>query len=254
MCLIAFNWDPTADTPLLLLANRDEFHARPAAALAWWDDGKVLAGRDLRAGGGWLGVNRAGRLAALTNYRDPSRSKPDALSRGGLVSGFLQGNESAADYIARLRAEADRYNDFNLLLYDGRRLLGYESRFDCVVRFGSGVHAVSNARFDTPWPKLEKLKAGLRQEMSRAHAAAELDKALFQLLLDPSLAADEHLPRTGVPLEWERLLSAAFIRSADYGTRAASLVRVSRQGLSFTERRFEQGEPTGETSLQILLS
>ncbi|GAB3262071.1 NRDE family protein [Chitinimonas naiadis] len=247
MCLIAFQWNPDSASPLLVVANRDEFYARPAAAADWWDDGMTLAGRDLKAGGTWMGVTRQGRFAALTNYRDPSRVKADAPSRGALVAAFLQGQASSADFIGVLRLDAPRYNDFNLLLYDGQRLLGYESRQDRTLRFGRGIHAVSNAGFDTPWPKVEILKAGLARD------AAD-DDALLALLADPRRAEDSRLPQTGVPLEWERALSAAFIRTPDYGTRASSLVRLGGGRVAFTERRFTGGEPAGESRFEFALS
>ncbi|MBL8509560.1 NRDE family protein [Chitinimonas sp. JJ19] len=235
MCLIAFRWDPAQPTPLVVAANRDEFYARPTAAADWWEDERILGGRDLVAGGSWMAVRRDGRFAALTNYRDPSRHLADAPSRGALVADFLQGDCHAGEFLATLRRDIARYNDFNLLLYDGERLLGYESRHDTELRFGRGVHAVSNARFDTPWPKAERLKAGLARH-------GEDDEALFALLADPALAPDEQLPSTGVPLEWERALSAAFIRTPQYGTRASSVLRLGRQAISLTERRFERGE------------
>lgn len=247
MCLIGFLWQPEAEQPLLVAANRDEFYARPTAPADWWDDGQTLGGRDLQAGGTWMGVSRQGRFAALTNYRDPSRIKPQAPSRGALVAAFLQGKAAATDYIATLRSEVAAYNDFNLLLYDGQRLLGYESHTDRTLRFGRGVHGVSNAGFDSAWPKLEVLKAGLSQQ-------AGDDAALFSLLADPRLAEDGRLPQTGVSLEWERALSAAFIRTPEYGTRASSLLRLGRDRAALTERRFERGEPAGESHYEFALS
>lgn len=245
MCLIAFRWQPDSEAPLLVAANRDEFYARPAAPLDWWPGGRILAGRDLQAGGSWMGVTRDGRFAALTNYRDPREIKPGAPSRGALVAGFLAATTGAADYLAGLRPAA-AYNGFNLLLYDGRELLGYESRADRVLRFEAGVHAVSNAAFDTPWPKVEALKAGLA-------ARADDDAALFALLADPAIAPDERLPATGVPLEWERALSAAMIRTPDYGTRASTVLRLGRRTASMIELSYARGVPAGERSFRFEL-
>jgi len=247
MCLIGFLWQPEAEQPLVVAANRDEFYARPTAPAGWWDDANTLGGRDLQAGGTWMGVSRQGRFAALTNYRDPRRIKPQAPSRGALVAAFLQGEASTADYIAALRGKIADYNDFNLLLYDGQRLLGYESHTDRTLRFGRGVHGVSNAGFDSAWPKLEALKAGLALR-------ADDDAALFALLADPRLAEDARLPQTGVSLEWERALSAAFIRTPEYGTRASSLLRLGLDRVILTERRFERGEPAGESRYEFALS
>jgi uncharacterized protein with NRDE domain len=247
MCLIAFNWNPDSETPLLVAANRDEFYARPTAPLAWWDDAPIVAGRDLQAGGTWMGLSRGGRFAALTNYRDPTRQKPDAPSRGALVVDFLCGDDSASDFIHRLRADAPAYNDFNLLLFDGTRPLGYESHGDRSLRFGRGVHAVSNACFDTPWPKVDVLKAGMM-------GAGDQDDALLALLADTTIAPDARLPQTGVPLDWERALSAAFIRTPAYGTRSSSIVRIGRRQASFREWTFHRGEPAGVSDFKFPLS
>lgn len=247
MCLIAFHWNPESDAPLLIAANRDEFYARPTAALAWWDDQPILAGRDLQGGGTWMGLHAQGRFAALTNYRDPAQQKANARSRGELVVAFLASKLAAADFIAQLRSSADEYLDFNLLIYDGERLLGYESRFDRTIRFGRGIHAISNAQFDTPWPKVEALKLGLS-------GATTDDAALFKLLADDQIAPDARLPQTGVPLEWERALSAAFIRSPSYGTRSSSVVRLSRSGARMTERRFDAGVFVADTTVAFTFS
>ena len=234
MCLIAWNWQPDSDTPLLLLANRDEFYARPALALHWWQDGNVLAGQDVRAGGTWLGVSRNGRLAALTNYRLPVNDPFAKPSRGGLVTAFLQSNMEAADYLCELAQRSDGYNPFNLLLFDGRRLMGLESREQRVLSLSPGIGGVSNADFDTPWPKLARLKTGLqRQTLAGLNSVPDL----LPLLQDRTPAADNELPSTGVPLDLERHLSAAWIHSDHYGTRASSIVCMGSRQTSF----FEQG-------------
>jgi uncharacterized protein with NRDE domain len=241
MCLIAWNWQPNSATPLLLIANRDEFYARPSAALHWWQDGRVLAGKDLHGGGTWLGVDRLGRLAALTNYRDPQKNRPGARSRGQLVSGFLQGDLSAHDYLARLSHEVDQFNPFNLLLFDGQQLLGFESQNARCLAMVPGIGAVSNAHFNTPWPKLARLKAALAPlEPSTA------DARLFDILFDRTVPVDAELPRTGIPLEMERALAPAFIVSPDYGTRASSVVRIHRAKLEFVERSFDGAGTIGE--------
>ena len=238
MCLIAFRWDPGHPTPLVVAANRDEFDARPTAPADWWEGGRILAGRDLQGGGTWMGVSREGRFAALTNIREPARFDPAAPSRGALVVDFLAGGEAAGDYLARLRPQADRYNGFNLLVFDGREVLGFESRAARVVRLAPGVHGVSNAAFDTPWPKVAALTAGMAGEPD--------DATLFACLADPRRAPDPDLPATGVSLEIERALSAAFIRMPGYGTRASTVVRLGRDRIEFTERRFEAGVAAGE--------
>ena len=186
MCLIAWNWQPGSATPLLLVANRDEFYARPTRPLHWWEGGQVLAGKDLQAGGTWLGVSRGGRLAALTNYRLPNYDTTPKPSRGALVADFLQGDQDAAGYLAALAPHASNYNPFNLLLFDGRRLMGFESRKQRIVTMVPGLGAVSNADFGTPWQKLLKLQQGLQAQSISGHA--EVQK-LLPLLRDQTRTA-----------------------------------------------------------------
>lgn len=235
MCLIAWNWAPQSDAPLLLLANRDEAYARAAAPLHWWPDGKLLAGQDLQAGGTWLGVDRKGRLAALTNYRQGKPEAGNKPSRGHLVADFLQGTQDAASYLAALAPKATAYNPFNLLVYDGERLMGLESRHQRVLSMAPGIAGVSNADFDTPWPKLLQLKAGLRRQLEAGHTATE---DVLPLLQDRTMAPDADLPRTGISLEHERLLSPAWIHSAHYGTRASSVVRMGSNSVAFFEQAY----------------
>jgi uncharacterized protein with NRDE domain len=239
MCLIAWNWQPQSETPLLLLANRDEFYARPTLPLHWWDDDLVLAGRDIQASGTWLGVSRSGRLAALTNYRLPVNDPGTKPSRGTLVAEFLQGNQDAPSYLTALAAHAPDYNPFNLIVFDGLHFMALESRNRRVLAIAPGIGAVSNADLNTPWPKLVQLKAGLHAQclVGRTEACD-----LLPLLQDTALAADSELPHTGVALELERMLSAAFVHSAHYGTRACSVVTVQRKKvLFFEETHSERG-------------
>ncbi|MCE1204951.1 MAG: NRDE family protein [Holophagaceae bacterium] len=243
MCLIAFFWDPEGEAPLLVAANRDEFYERPTAPMAWWEGGRILAGRDLRAGGTWMGVTREGRFAALTNHRNPQLTKA-AASRGGLPSAFLAGSESAAAFLERLRPEADRYNPFNLLLHDGVDLMGYESVTDRLLRLGPGLHAVSNGAFDEPWPKVEALKAGFI-------AVAAEDAALLGLLAEDRVHDQNRLPSTGISLDLERALSPAFIRTPTYGTRSSTILRLGREAVSALEQRFTPEGASGRSVFQF---
>lgn len=236
MCLIAWNWQPASPTPLLLIANRDEFYARPTLPLNWWEEAPILAGRDLQAGGTWLGVSRDGRLAALTNYRDPAHMRADAPSRGELVSNFLQTHHSAADYLANLAKHAADYNPFNLLVFDGQSLMGLESRHAKVITLKPGLGAVSNADFLTPWPKLTGLKDGLQALLIQDHPR---DEDLMALLHNPHPADDARLPATGISLELERALSAAFVSLPNYGTRACSVIRFEVNQIHFQEQAFD---------------
>jgi uncharacterized protein with NRDE domain len=250
MCLIAWSWQPASDTPLLLLGNRDEFYARPTRALHWWDDGIVLAGQDLQAGGTWLGVSRNGRLAALTNVRAPDAIRVGTPSRGGLVAAFLREEVGAADFLRELIPSAQDYNPFNLLVFDGESLMGLHSRDAKAIAMQPGIGAVSNASFDTPWPKLVQLKTRLSQQL---HQNVMEDKALLALLHDRALVPDVDLPNTGVPLALERGLSAAYIAMPGYGTRASSLVRIQQNSISFTEQGFSEAGMVGASHQRFTL-
>ena len=261
MCLIAFQWQPDAIAPLTIAANRDEFYARPALPLHHWANSPIVAGQDLQGGGTWMGLHTpSGRLAALTNYRDPSRHNPKAPSRGGIVTAFLQGQQTAEEFAQALAAESDAYNPFNLLLFDGQQLHAYESRHHKHFAPEPGVWAVSNADFHTPWPKLVRLHHGFAQALQQ-HRAAEsdhlspaLEAELWPLLTDTRLADDADLPHTGMPLELERGLSAAFIHLPHYGTRASTLVHCARGGVTLVERSFGVGGvevPLGTARLQL---
>jgi len=249
MCLIAWNWQPGSANPLLLVANRDEFYARPTAALHHWTDAPILAGRDLQAGGTWLGVSHSGRMAALTNYRHPAVQRSDAPSRGALVSAFLTSELSAPDYLHDLAGRAAAFNPFNLLVFDGASLLGLQSRDAQVIHFSAGVGAVSNADFQTAWPKLHRLKNGLHHLHDQGPGS---DAELLALLQDRRLALDSELPDTGIALELERLLSAVFITSPHYGTRACSVLRYQPGQISFLEHSFDVQGAVGRQCLKIL--
>jgi uncharacterized protein with NRDE domain len=226
MCLILIAWQGHSQYPCVIAANRDEFFSRPAQTARWWrDDARILAGRDLLGGGTWLGVTRSGRFAALTNYRGAER-RVDAPSRGALVSDILRSRDSTQDILRYLHDVADQFSAFNVIFSDGERLAIYESMSAAGRELGAGIYGLSNHLLDTPWPKVENAKSAL----SAALAELPDTRAALELLRDDKPAPDHRLPRTGVSLEWERLLSSAFIRAADYGTRCSTLFRVDRSG------------------------
>lgn len=243
MCLILFAYRVHPDYPLILAANRDEFYARAALPLGWWQDAPdVLAGRDLVAGGTWAGIGRSGRFAAITNYRDPAAMRADAPSRGALVGDFLRGRQTAPAYLAGVVAAARPYNGFNLLVADAQHGLWYlGSRNGPPHAVAAGVHGLSNALLDTPWPKLRRGTAGLATLI--ADGGRPDPQALFTLLADTTRPPDAELPSTGVSLEWERLLSPAWIVSADYGTRASLVLLWHADGrIEMIEREAGSGE------------
>jgi uncharacterized protein with NRDE domain len=237
MCLILLAWKAHPEFPLVVAANRDEFFARPTAPADFWPDvPNILAGRDLQGGGTWLGVTRDGRFAALTNFRDPGQVRAAAPSRGELVARFLRGEDSSTQYTAWLSAVAGGYNGFNLVYGDLAELHYFSNCGDRPHRLAPGIYGLSNHLLDTPWPKVERGKSALSAAL---HALPD-EGPLLALLRDDAVARDEDLPRTGVSLAWERLLSAAFVRSADYGTRSSTLLRGDADGtLDFTEIGFD---------------
>jgi uncharacterized protein with NRDE domain len=244
MCLIAFALDAHPAYRLVVAANRDELYARPTAPAAWWTDAPdVLAGRDLREGGTWMGVTRAGRFAAVTNYRDPGLAqKAGAPSRGALVADFLRGGVDAESYMRRLEKRAAEYNGFNLLVGDDAGLFYLSNRTDGVRRLEPGVYGLSNALLDTPWPKVVRAKGAMADALAAAGGDG-WDATLWEALADRVIAADDSLPDTGVGAERERLLSPPFIRTDVYGTRASSVLTVARDGQSrFIERSVVPGQ------------
>lgn len=237
MCLIAFNWQPGSELPLQVWANRDEFFARPAAATDFWPEAPaLLAGRDLSAGGTWMGVTRHGRFAALTNFRDPAAAA-GTRSRGLLVSDFLLGADSPEVHARRIEAVSGEYGGFSLLLSDADSLWYVGSRDRAARAVTPGWHGLSNAELDTPWPKLRRLLAGVQ---ALPPGAGE-DESLA-LLADTTPAAEDELPDTGVGLAMERLLSPVCIRTAAYGTRNSTWLRLGAGEIIWQEQDHNLGE------------
>lgn len=251
MCLIAFAWNVHPRWRLVLAGNRDEFHARPSAALARWHDSSIVAGRDLQAGGTWLGVATAGRCCVVTNVRDP-RDPQLGTTRGMLVTDYLGGGMDAATHARQLLDSAAAYRPFNLLTFDAHDAFYLGNRPEPQAQaIAPGVHGLSNADFNTPWPKTRTLMQRLQDWMGESDA--DDFASLFEALADEHAAPDAQLPDTGIGLERERWLSAAFIRGEQYGTRASSVVAIGHDGSGLiTERRFgPNGRFDGETTLRF---
>ncbi len=252
MCLILFSYKQHPRYPLIFAANRDEFYNRASAPAAFWNDAPgLLAGRDLVAGGSWLGVTTSGRIAAITNYREPGLYKFDAPSRGALVTGFLLGRESPEAYAAKLSGEAQRYNGFNLILGGRRQLYYFSNRTEGLEALAPGLYGLSNHLLDTPWPKVEGGKKALAGLLTDGRDPAADD--LFAILSNRQRPPDESLPDTGVGLEWERILSSLFITSPVYGTRSSTILLLDREGcVTFEERVFNSSpEPVSRAKYEF---
>jgi uncharacterized protein with NRDE domain len=252
MCLILLALGEHPRYKLVLAANRDEYYDRPSEPPRFWKEHPhLLAGRDLVAGGTWLGVTRNGRIAAVTNYRDPANVQPNAPSRGNLVSGFLLGDLGASSFAKALRHEEDRYNGFNLILGDRDRMIWYSNRSDRVTPLPPGIYGLSNHLLDTPWPKIVRAKAQFAEALWTGKDLST--ESVFRLLKDQTAAPDEKLPSTGVPLEWERILSPIFITSPTYGTRSSTLLLIDRDDhVTFTDRTFNfHPEPVSTATFEF---
>lgn len=240
MCLIVFAYRSHPDYRLILAANRDEFYSRPTRQVAYWDDAPgILAGRDLKAGGTWLGITRAGRFAAITNYREVNSNKEGAPSRGDLVRDFLIGNSTPHDYLKSVGGKGHLYNGFNLIAGDTKELLYFSNKNERIRNIKPGVHGLSNHLLDTPWPKVIQGTSRFHSLMNEKKDFSPED--IFSILVDPSTPSDEKLPDTGVGLEWERILSPIFITSDIYGTRCSSILLWTNTGqITFLERTYDK--------------
>jgi uncharacterized protein with NRDE domain len=235
LALVAFGAHPRYE--LVIAANRDEFHVRATAAAEWWVEG-WLAGRDLAGGGTWLGITRAGRWALLTNVREPARYDPAAPTRGTLVPGILAAATDPRAALAAALGGAQGYNGFNLLAGDRTSVHWGSNRADGPLALDHGIHGLSNAALDTPWPKVVRTRAALADWCAAGNADLE---PVFGLLADRGIAPDAALPATGVPLARERQLSPPFIVGDDYGTRSSTVLAIARGGNArFVERSFDR--------------
>jgi uncharacterized protein with NRDE domain len=259
MCLIAVAWRVHPRYPLVVIANRDELHARPAAAAGFDPEAvDVYGGRDLSMGGSWLAVSTRSRLAAVTNVRTGVRAASLPRSRGWLVRDFVRGERGATDATSALDRSAAEYGPFNLLLWDGSAL-AFASNHPEPARstVSPGLHAMSNGAFDAPWPKSGHAIHALEAWLASADGAADEDgranvAPLFEALADTTVAPDLLLPDTGVGLELERMLSPPFVSGERYGTRCSTVVLVGTDHITFGERRFgPKGAPLGESLVRL---
>lgn len=234
MCFIVFAYDSHPKYALILAANRDEFYERPTAPAQFWEAlPQVLGGRDLKGGGTWLGITKHGRFAALTNIREPENVLPLAPSRGELVCNYLRSEQIPSAFVSELAASSRTYNGYNLLIGDTESLYYQSNRHTPPQNLSAGVYALSNHLLDTPWPKVRRGKALFSDAMKSEQVHPD---ALLEVLLDQARPSDDQLPSTGVPLEWERVLSPVFIQTPTYGTRCSTVLLIDRHGVvSFLE-------------------
>ena len=245
MCMILFAYDCHPRYQLVLAANRDEYYNRPALPAAFWQDNPaILAGKDLLQGGTWMGITNTGRLAGLTNYRDPASYNPQAPSRGQLVQNYLTSGVAPEIYIENIANGGAAYNGFNLLLGSYDSLYYYSNREMMIRKVEKGIHGLSNSLLDVPWPKVTKGIKSLTACLQNEDIHAE---DLFAIMADKEQPDDQDLPHTGVSLEMERMLAPAFVVSEKYGTRLTSVILVDRNHrVQFWERSFTNGQPDNE--------
>ncbi len=237
MCLILFLYKKHKKHKLILAANRDEFYARPTESISRWNSGPgIIAGKDLEAGGTWMGISGKGRFAALTNFRDPKSVKKDALSRGFLVSDFLHVKDLPPEkYLESVSRKKDFFNGFNLLAGDEDDFFYFSNREGIIRKLGPGIYGLSNHLIDTPWPKVEKGKSNLEKLVESGDF--ENPENVFSMLGDREVPSDSLLPETGMGIEWERLLAPLFIQSEIYGTRSSSFLVIDYDGSGFVMER-----------------
>ncbi len=249
MCLIGLRFDPAAGT-LVVAANRDEFHHRPARNAQWWaGDRPLLAGKDLESGGTWLGVTRPGRFAVVTNVREMT-GQAGPKSRGELPVDFLAGDFSAGRYAAGAIDKGQDYGGFNLLVFDGSELWWCSNRHAEPEQVPAGVHAVSNDRLNTPWPKVQRMIDVLSATVDGPTLSDASVAALLGALHDTSRPPGE-LPDTGVGARTEAFLAPVFIQGDQYGTRCSTVLSISPEVILFSETSFDaEGDATGRVNQQ----
>jgi len=251
MCLIGVAYNVAENAPLIVTANRDEFYERHTApARFWMESPEIAAGKDMVRGGTWMGVTRAGRFAAVTNYRDPNDQTPNLISRGELVINFLEGSISSKNYAEVLLSKGSQTRGYNMLLFDGAALVWMSNRTSEFKELTPGIYGLSNALLDTPWPKVQRTKERLT-ELVRGNNISLY--TLLEIMQDRSKPHDTELPNTGVGIEWERHLSSPFICAPGYGTRSSSALIIRQDHWHFAERSFHaNGELKGEVLLNSL--
>ncbi|MFT5520381.1 MAG: hypothetical protein ACI9IA_000973 [Enterobacterales bacterium] len=244
MCILFLAINQHPDYPMIICANRDEFHQRPTQSAHYWQDKEgILAGRDLQAGGSWLGINRRGQFAAITNIRTGGKVLENKKSRGELVTFVLEENTSGEEHNkineSWLKEQGDSYSPFNLIYGNLEQLYCYNSVSGEQIKLSTGFHSISNGAMDEIWPKMAKGEQQLEQVVKSATGINEA--ALLSILNNQTRPVESELPNTGIPVEWEQLLSSIFICSENYGTRSSSIVLLGvDSSINFTEVEYDK--------------
>ncbi|MFT5544176.1 MAG: hypothetical protein ACI97K_001623 [Glaciecola sp.] len=249
MCILFIAVNQHPKFPLIIAANRDEFYERPTSNSAFWEHQKdILAGKDKQAGGTWMGINKNGDISALTNIRAPGKEVENAVTRGELVLNYLLGSKTQRENYPQTLAESKAsYNGYNLLFGNLEQLYVYNNFDDSCILLEPGVYGLSNASLNSPWPKISTGRDALAKYCQ--HADVLDTEHLFELLRNDKPAEDHVLPKTGVPIEWERRLSSIFIQSPEYGTRSSTLLMLDNDShVVWEERTFNSNAE--QTSVQ----
>ena len=251
MCLLVFALREHPRLPLIVAGNRDEFHARPTQAAHWWPDKRnIVGGRDLQAGGTWLALNRNGRFAAVTNYRDARRESAGLRSRGELVTGFLVSSAGAVDYIDSI--DGDAYAGFNLLVSEGRSAAYLSNRGGGACELQPGVYGLSNATLDEPWTKVTRTRSRL---VNLINANDVNESSLMRVLGDREKASAEEVDTNGLSFSMAHALTAPFVVHPEYGTRCSTVMTIDDAGkVCFLERRFRPDGSRGGESRYVFES
>ena len=238
MCLLLISYNHHPVYKVIVAANRDEFYNRPTEPAKFWDnDSSILAGKDLLAGGTWLGITKLGRFAAITNYREPQNILTGSPSRGKLVTNFLEGNSSIKNYLDSLVSTADQYNGYNLIIMDNDEAAYFSNKTKKMLKLSPGIYALSNHLLNTPWPKVETSKKSFVNIINNQNISTD---ELFNILSDTSTPPDELLPDTGLGLEIERAVSPVFVSTPFYGTRSSTVILIDKQNnVTFIEKSLD---------------
>jgi len=252
MCLTVFAYKTDDDYPFILATNRDEFYERPTRAAQFWENHpNLLAGKDLKAGGTWLGITKDHKFAAITNYRDLTQIKENAPSRGHIVTDYLTNDLSPQDYFKKIEQNAPAYNGFNLLYGYVDDLYYFNNQHVQLQKVKPGYHTLSNAYLDSNWPKSNKALTDFKETLNNH---PDDPKHYFKFLQNSRQFPDHLLPSTGLPIEKERMVSSIFIQSEDYGTRCSTLLFADPdQETTFIEKTYINGSKDDTNTVTFAL-